>query len=234
MSRSQNLNNREYYHRQQMAALAEADLDVQAPALGLTVEAEGRVPVKFFARDYVAARQGVTTADGGPAPMDHQSVIAHYLMSRGCGEPTGEYVPIGRLTGMVSAAGANPSGDLTRALTEKFGEAYEKFAETARQIGGQSEGRAPSGGEAWLFRPLPKLPIQVIFFEADDEFPAEVKVLFDSSATKFVSYECLEIMEIVLTAELWGTAGLVGCGGNGGCDRHSGARPAPAGRAYHK
>lgn len=221
MSRSQSLNNREYYYNNQMDALKGADLAAQAPAMGLAVDAEGRVPVKFFERDYLVTNSGVEAVGGHPTTMDHKSVIAHYLMSKGSGELTGEYVPIGRLTGMVQT-GANPSGDLTQPLTERFGDKYEAFTEAARQIGGRHEGRSPSGGEAWLFQPLPKLPIQVVFFEADDEFPAEVKVMFDLSATKFVSYECLELMEIVLVVELLGAAGLLGCGhhGAGGCDQH--------------
>lgn len=225
MSRSQNLNNREYYHANQMAALAGADLPALARTVGLSADAEGRVALKFLGRDFLATNSGVEAADGR-ASMDHQSVIAHYLTSGGSGELTGEYVPIGRLTGMVNT-GSTPSGNLTRPLTDKFGDKYEAFAEAARRIGGCHEGRSPSGGEAWLFRPLPNLPIQIVFFEADDEFPAEVKVMFDSSATKFVSYECLEVMEIALTAELLGAAGLLGCGSHGegdhcgcGCDHH--------------
>lgn len=223
MSRSQNLNNREYYYKNQMAALAGADLPAQAPALGLAADAEGRVPVKFFERDYLATNQGVEAVGGHPTSNDHKSVIAHYLSNKGGGELSGEYVPIGRLTGMVSTSGANPSGDLTRPLTEKFGEAYETFAAAARQIGGRHEGHSPAGGEAWLFQPLPKFPVQIVFFEADDEFPAEVKVMFDSAVTKFVSYECLEMMEIVLVIELLAAAGLLGCErhGEGGCDEGS-------------
>ena len=219
MSRAQSLNNREYYYNNQMAALAEADLAAMASPLGMAADAEGRVPVKFFGRDYLVTSGGVEAVGGHPTTNDHKSVIAHYLTNGGSGELTGEYVPIGRLTGMVQT-GANPSGDLTAPLTERFGDKYEAFAEAARKVGGQHEGRSPSGGEAWLFKPLPKLPIQIVFFEADDEFPAEVKVLFDSSATKFVSYECLEVMEIVLVVELLGAVGLLGCGhhGAGGCD----------------
>ena len=207
MSRASSLQNREQYHHSQMAALAGADLPGQAQALGLDIDDQGRVPVRFFDRDYLVSNTAVESLDGAPVPLDHQSILAHYLMSRGRGGLSGEFLPIGRLTGVVSTD-ASPSDSLIAPLTANFGDRYDLFVRAARQIGGQAGGRAPSGGEAWLFPILPFFPVRVIFFEADDEFPAEVKVLFDSSAPSFVAYECLELMELVLVEELLSAAGL--------------------------
>ena len=207
MSRASDLQNREQYYHSQMAALAEADLPSQAPALGLDIDDRGRVPIRFFNRDYLVSNTAVEALDGAPVPLDHQSILAHYLMSRGRGGLSGEFLPIGRLTGVVST-GASPSDSLIVPLAANFADRYDLFARAARQIGGQAEGRAPSGGEAWLFPVLPLFPVRIVFFEADDEFPAEIKVLFDSSAPSFVAYECLELMELVLVEELLGAAGL--------------------------
>jgi hypothetical protein len=207
MPRTPSLQNREQYYHGQMAALANADLTAQAPALGLTVNAEGQVPVLFFGRDYLISNTAIVALDGAPAPLDHQSVMAHYLMSRGRGTLSGEFLPIGRLTGVASTT-ASPSDNLLAPLTANFSDRYDLFAQAARQVGGRAEGRSPSGGESWLFPALPLFPVRVVFFEADDEFPAEIKVLFDASITTFVSYECLELMELVLVEELLGAAGL--------------------------
>jgi hypothetical protein len=190
-----------------MDALAGADLAAQAPPLGLGVDAGGRVPLRFFNRDFLASVRAIEPVDGQPVSLDHKSVIAHYLLSRGRGKPAGEFLPIGRLTGVVST-GVSPSDNLIAPLTEKFGAQYELFRRAALKIGGLEEGRAPSGGESWLFQPLPLLPVRIVFFEADEEFAAEVKVLFDASAPKFVAYECLELMEMVLVDELLSAAGL--------------------------
>lgn len=217
MARTKSASNWEQYSLNQMALLAEIDVESQAPALGLTVDAQGRVPVRFFGRDYLVSRRAVEALDGGPVTPNHKSVLAHYLMSRGRGALTGENLPIGRLTGVISS-GASPSDNLIQPLAEKFGDRYDIFRETAEKIGGRSEGTAPSGGESWLFHDLPLFPVRVIFFEADEEFPAEVKVLFDSSAPVFVSYEVMELMEMLLVGELLSTAGLLGCGG--ACGHH--------------
>ncbi len=222
MARTKSASNWEQYSQKQVAALAEADLASQAPALGLTVDEQGRVPVAFFGRDYLVSNRDIEARDGQPVTWSHKGVLAHYLLSLGRGSLTGEYLPIGRLTGIVTS-GSGPSDNLVKPLTEKFGADYQAFTEAARKIGGRSEGRSPSGGEQWLFTPLPYLPIQVIFFEADEEFEAEVKVLFDSSAPIFVAYEVLELVEMVLVAEMLLAAGLLGCsscdhGDGGACD----------------
>ena len=205
MSRAETPKNRELYYHNQMAALAWADLAAQAPPLGLTLTAEGQAAVRFFARDFLISPEAIEPVDGAPVSLDHKSVLAHYLLSRGRGELTGEFLPLGRLTGVVSS-GLSPSDNLILPLTREFGDRYETFAQAARKVGGAAEGRAPSGGESWLFHFLPYLPVKIIFFEADEEFPAEVQVRFDSSAPNFVSYECLELMVMVLVEEIRGAA----------------------------
>jgi len=217
MARTKSASNWEQYSQKQMEALAGIDLAGQAPALGLTADDQGRVPLTMFGRDYLVTAANITAIDGGAVPSGQKGLIAHYLMSGGRGALTGAYLPIGRLTGIVNT-GQSPSDNLIKPLTEQFGDKYQTFAEAAGKIGGVHEGRSPSGGEQWLFRPLPFLPIQVIFFEADEEFEAEVKVLFDSSAPGFVAYEVLELAEMMLVAEMLTAAGLLGCGGQHGPD----------------
>ncbi|UQZ88200.1 hypothetical protein C4J81_02820 [Deltaproteobacteria bacterium Smac51] len=217
MARAKTAKNREQYYHSQMEALTACNLAAQAPRMGFSLDEEGRVPVRFFERDYLVDNQSVAPVDGRPVGLDHFSVIAHYMMSEGEGELSGEFLPISRLTGIVNT-GVSPNDSLIAPLTEKFGDGYSLFAEAARKIGGVHEGAAPSGGQSWLFTPLPKLPVRIIFFEADEEFEAEVKVLFDSSSCRFVAYECLELLEMVLVAELLNAAGLLGCGG--GCGDH--------------
>ncbi len=211
--------NWEHYCLNQAAGLAETDLAAQAPALGLNVNVDGRVTVRLFGRDYLVGNQAVEAADGRPVAPLHQGLLAHYLRSRGRAGLTGQWLPIGRLTGMA-VSGASPSGNLIRPLTDRFGDRYAAFAEAAQKVGGRHQGLSSSGGEAWLFHDLPFFPVQVVFFEADDEFPAEVQVLFDSSAPIFIAYECLELMEMALVGELLSAAGLLGCGGGCDCDHH--------------
>ncbi|MDR1110042.1 MAG: DUF3786 domain-containing protein [Deltaproteobacteria bacterium] len=207
MSRAKTNQARMYYRQTQLENLAKIDLKAQAEALGLAIDGQGRAVADFLGRKLLLDNGSVASADGRPVPIDAQSVVAHYLASRGRAELTGQFVPIGRLTG-IGVTGGSPSENLAKPLADKFGDRYGLFAQAAPKIGGRHQGRSQAGAQAWDFG-LPRLPARIEFFEADDEFPAEIKVLFDTSANQFVSYECLELYTMCLVVDLLLAAGLI-------------------------
>ena len=184
-------------------ALATFDLAGNAPRLGLAAEGGG-VLVDFFNRAYRVDAAGVRPLDGGPAEVNHLSLIAHYAMSPGRGEPAGDFMPLGRMTGMVEGRGDFEKSLVNGALGRKFGGDKSALAEAAESIGGRAEGRDQSGGWAWLFRPFPKVLVKLLFYEADDEFPAEYRLMFDSRATAFMEFEALGFLTGVFVREMCG------------------------------
>jgi len=49
---------------------------------------------------------------------------------------------------------------------------------------------------------LPKLPLMFTFYDADEDFPAEAKVLYDAAALDFLDLECLAVLGGILVEEL--------------------------------
>ena len=207
MSRAKTNKARMNYLQTQLENLASVDIKNQAPELGLALDGQGRAVAPFFGRELLVDNNGVTAADGNPVPIDAQSVVAHYIASRGRAELTGDFLPIGRLTGIGVTSGS-PSENLTKPLTDLFGPRYDLFAQAAPKAGGVHKGLSQAGAQAWDFG-LPKLPVRVEYFEADEEFDAEIKLLFDSSANQYVSYECLELLTMCAVVDLLMAAGLI-------------------------
>jgi hypothetical protein len=207
MSKAKTTQSRLNYLQAQLENLKKINVANQAQSMGLKTDAEGRAVVDFLGRQFLADNEGIKSTDGKAVIVDAQSVIAHYLASQGRGELAGEYVPIGRLTG-ISVSLASPSENLAKPLSDKFGDRYDLFKQAAEKLGGRRLGLSPAGAQGWEFG-LPKLPVRVEFFEADDEFAAEIKLMFDQSANRFVSYECLELLTMCLVVELLMTAGLI-------------------------
>ncbi|MDR2300494.1 MAG: DUF3786 domain-containing protein [Deltaproteobacteria bacterium] len=207
MSRAKTNKARMIYLRTQLENLAKVDIKSQAPPLGLALDSEGRALVNFLGRDLAVDNKAVFARDGSPVPIDAQSVVAHYLASQGRADLTGEFVPIGRLTGIGVTSGS-PSESLTKPLSNLIGPQYDLFAQAAPKIGGVHKGLSQAGAQAWDFG-LPKLPARVEFFEADDEFEAEIKLLFDSTANRYVNYECLELYTMCIVVDLLMAAGLI-------------------------
>jgi hypothetical protein len=198
----------------QLEALAKADIRAQAEAMGLGIDDTGtRARARFLGRDYLIGNDGVVAEDGQNVPVDTRSVLAHYLCSQGRGEASGEFLPIGRLTGVASGAssGTSPSDQLAKPLGDKFGPDYEAFRKAALSLGAKHVGLSQAGAQSFVFDGLPRFHFRADFFEADEEFDAEIKILFSSNATVFVKYEVMELTIMSLTVALLLTAGLISC-----------------------
>jgi hypothetical protein len=211
MSKAKTNQSRIAYSKMQLENLSKADVPAQAKAMGLPLDESGqKAKVRLLGRGYLAGNDGVAALDGKFTTVDTISVIAHYLCSQGRVEFREDFVPIGRLTGIVSGASkGSPSDQLAKPLGDKFGPDYEAFKKAAEAAGFRHEGKSPAGAQSFILEDLPKLPVRIEFFEADDEFDSEIKLLFNASANQFVNYECLEIMTMCIVVDLLMRAGLI-------------------------
>ncbi|MDR0882416.1 MAG: DUF3786 domain-containing protein [Candidatus Adiutrix sp.] len=183
------------------ADLAGFDLVGNASHLGLRV-VEGGVGLRFLGRDYQVSARGVEVLDGRPVSFNHLSLAAHYAMSPGRGEPSGQFLPLRRLTGLVEGQGAYDRDGLSRPLIKKFGSDRASLEAAIDSLEGCPAGPDPSGGLAWLFQPFPKVALKLIHHPADEEFPAEYQLRFDSSATRFMAFEALGFLAGVFVQDL--------------------------------
>lgn len=67
-----------------------------------------------------------------------------------------------------------------------------------RELGGEPGDLGISCDLSYAFRPLPKVPIYLVFNDADEEFPADCSMLFEKSAEHYLDMECLAIIGMVL------------------------------------
>jgi len=180
--------------------LAERDLSPAGVSLGLERQgAEYLVPV--LGRDYLVGPQGVRAADGGGATVSHRIVLAWYLIHGGSGEPAGSFVPYRELPG--GADFARTLAQLVDArLAAFFSRKLDQLKAAAARLGGQELEVSSASDGAWRFTALPKVPLELRFYDADEEFPAEAKVLYDLTAPNFLDLECLAALGHMLALEL--------------------------------
>jgi hypothetical protein len=182
--------------------------------LGLSLQPNGTLSVNFLGREYEISSHGINPTDGKPVNVNNRSVLAYYLLSKGKGEPAYSYVPINNLTGVAITSSTNTKW-MTDQLGKTFSEDYATFSETICRLGGVFNGKLKSGGYSWLLETLPKILLQIVYYEEDDEFPCEVQILFDKNASSFLEFECLAFLEgclvraMIMTAKTGDTAGWV-------------------------
>jgi len=100
--------------------------------------------------------------------------------------PTGRWSSISTLGGII---GAGHDRTLSHEDTAaRFRGRCEALAAACRRLGGQPAGKADVGYAIPVFRDF---RILFQFWDGDDEFPANIKYLFDENALQFMHYETL-------------------------------------------
>jgi hypothetical protein len=174
-----------------IAKLSGCDFQEAADRLGLKY-VDGSIQVCFLKREYRITVDGVEPLDGHPVNVNTQSVLLYYLLSKGQGDPEGSCVLFEAIPRLISGLSAH-SHLMNAPLERQFGNDYAKFSDAALRLGG-SEEESGVGTHLWIFNVLPKIPLKVIFDEADDEFPASIQIMLDRTALRFLEFECLAFM----------------------------------------
>ena len=84
-------------------------------------------------------------------------------------------------------------------LARVFGGDLAALGRAAEKLGGRREAE---GDLAFSFRALPRVPILLVCWRGDEEFPASAKLLFDSSAGRHLPTDVCAILGSTLTRRL--------------------------------
>jgi hypothetical protein len=170
--------------------LSELDILGQAKRLGLTPDGTSGARVEFLGRSYLYTPEGVDVIDGlGPAPINNRTLLIHYILAEGGIQPRLSFIPLDRMTGTIDGHSESDEAYMGDHLLKETEGRHDIFAAAAEAMHGEYIGRQ-LGGHCWQFMVLPKMPMRIIFFEADEEFPAELQVLFDETAPYYMDFEC--------------------------------------------
>ncbi len=155
---------------------------------GFEADAKG-ILAPFLNRIYHIGIPGFAFSDTAPEPKDvpiqEQVLILHYLQAGGLLFPTGNWIAYREIQG----ASFYFSAFVKRAidpLKKTFGSSIQGLVIAAEKLGGQAISAGDAGFE---FRLLPRIPVQLILWEGDAEFPAEANILFDETIGEILSPE---------------------------------------------
>jgi len=109
-----------------------------------------------------------------------------------CAKPdcflTGEYVLTNSLPGVVHTAGSDVGDGAYRSFA-RFLEAHKaRLHEACRRLGGVLDGK---GDIAYRLPVFDFLPMRLEFWEADEEFEPELRLLWDRNVQSYMRYETL-------------------------------------------
>lgn len=118
-------------------------------------------------------------------PIFARILILHYLANQAQATVTGKLISYKELPG--GAIYIQPfTNRAISPLVKFFGEDPKKLLEAAERVGGVP---VKHGDAAVTLNAFPMIPITLVVWGADDEFPASGNILFDSSASEFLPTE---------------------------------------------
>jgi len=130
----------------------------------------------------------------GELPQATQILILHYLANPTEILVTGKLISYKELPGGAiyikpfSARSIDP-------MVRIFGSDPDTLLEVATSIGGQSNGLGDVGVTLQVF---PRIPVTLILWRADDEFPASGNILFDASAAAILPTEDYAVLASIV------------------------------------
>ncbi|MDL2329685.1 DUF3786 domain-containing protein [Desulfosarcina sp. OttesenSCG-928-A07] len=140
----------------------------------------------------------ITTASGALLTRWERVFLYNHMAQGGKRHPTGNLKGFEAFPNTVSKI-KTMTGQVEAPLAEHFGRDPEALKAAAARLGGVDiTGKDNNADLAFGFRPLPRIPVMVLFWNADvaDGFAATAKLLFDETII-----EHLDIESIVFLSE---------------------------------
>jgi len=181
----------DYFNAKKIAVekLAQETLDDIATCSGFKKITDTKLQVPFLNRTYQVGFPDFDFKDSADVnaevPIQEQVLILHYMSAMNSAVPAGTWIAYREIPG----ASFYFSAFVKRAidpLKKVFGKNTTALISAAEKLNGKS---IDIGDAGFKFQVLPKIPLQLIIYEGDEEFEPEANILFDSTVGAFLSPE---------------------------------------------
>ncbi|MBU4318445.1 MAG: DUF3786 domain-containing protein [Proteobacteria bacterium] len=189
-------------YRDLLKDLAKIDIAGSCANLGLVFNASGEAEIPFMGLIYKVSGQGVRRVDDQKFYESIGRVLIHYLKQASKAKVAGQFVTFATLAGPLFKQGGYSASALEHPIVKQFGGRVPELLAVAERAGGHVGGEAGMGSVSLIFELLPHIPIQLIFYNRDEEFPARATLLFDRNATCFLEFEFLAVLVTIFVHRL--------------------------------
>jgi hypothetical protein len=184
-----------------IAQLAGVDFMAVEQPLGGQAK-EGLITIPLFAESHTISKKGITDPSGKKPSLDTCVILCKYLLLCPVDRP--------RERAWVSYRDLKDSGPLTvyflndveRAIADYFAGSLDALKAACQSLRGYGPEMDVSYDLCMQFDALPRVPVILLFNDADDEFSAKSSVLFERRAERYLDPECLAMVGRLLFTNL--------------------------------
>ena len=179
------------------------DKDVLLKKLPFLKLEDQRMLVPYFDR-VIAIRLDNGVIEPRLSLMDEMNIYTMLWYSKDGAALTGEWLPFEQLKDARPFGPAFRKGNLAPFAATFDGQA-DRLKQALLAFGGKA---LPTGDVGYQIDVFPCIPMRVLFWDGDDEFPAQCSLLFDRSATDFIHVESVVSIASEALKRLADAAGL--------------------------
>jgi len=169
--------------------LSQASFEIIAARSGFESSGGPSLHIPFLDRTYLVSFPVFDFKDQADSqkevPIQEQVLILHYLMAAETPELSGQWVSYREIPGASFYFGAFVKRAVDP-LKKVFGQNISGFCRAAEKLQARKIENGDAGFEFIMF---PAVPLQLVLWEGDDEFPAEANILFDQTIGRILSPE---------------------------------------------
>jgi len=169
--------------------LAERPLTEILQTAGFEKSDENGFEIPFFDRVYEVSFPEFDFKDlsdeDKEVPLQEQVLILHYLISEDKHTSAGKWIAYREIPGAAFYFSAFVKRAIDP-LKKVFGQNKSGLIKASHQVDGKA---VEPGDAAFEFKLFPRVSLQVILWEGDDEFPPEANILFDETIGDIFSPE---------------------------------------------
>lgn len=178
--------------------ISKLDLPARASKLGAQVQDSGLI-IPFYGRLYTVCADGVFDEKANK-PIHAETVVLckYVLLCPYSVEQDPEWVSFKDFPDAAPFTGAFVN-NVEKPIAQNFQGRLEALENACIQLGGINSDLELSYELKMQFKTLPKVDVLLLFNDADEEFPAESRVLFTKSSAQYLDMECLAIVGWLLS-----------------------------------
>lgn len=180
--------------------LAEGDPQLMADCSGAYFDENSSIfQVNYFNSPYlISYPEGIITAEKWRVNDADRQILPYYL-AQASGLPLrGKWLSFMQLPGGPHHY-APFKQEAINPLAKKFGNDLGGFVEVAKAMGGAE---LDSGDIGFSVPALPKIPLGVMIWRGDSEFSPSANIVFDASATTYLTTDTLYLLGIQLAQKM--------------------------------
>ncbi|MDY6793570.1 MAG: DUF3786 domain-containing protein [Thermodesulfobacteriota bacterium] len=176
-----------------LAQVGGIDFNSVKQKLGVEVE-NNEMAIPLFGQPHKVSAAGIFDSGGKQPTLDMCVILCKYILLCPRIDPkSSDWVSFRDLkdSGPLTSYFAN---DVERAIADNFSGRIPDLKNAGRALKGYAPDIDVSCDLGMQFYALPKIPVVMLFYDADDEFPATCSVLFERRTENYLDPECLAMV----------------------------------------